>query len=304
MLATSGPVSMTSDWALEVKWDGMRAQLRYDGRWLSLRSRSGRNCTAEFPELAELHVTLAGRSVILDGELVSLSGDGKPDFAALRSRLAGRSRRARIAHNTPVTFMAFDVLHFDGRTVRNLPYWRRRELLAELELDGAVSRTPRHFVEEGEALLAATAEQGLEGVMAKRLNAPYAEGRRSNAWVKQKHRRRERFVVTGWRERDGHLPDFFLARTIGSELHPAGSASLGLDRERREQLLSALAERQLAGRRRRRGVRWARPEIEVFVDVHGRPDGPVRDAVLREIHMPGSADEPTRRVAWGPSLPR
>src|SRR5690348_16868135 len=98
--------------------------------------------------------------------------------------------------------MAFDLLHLDGTAVRHFPYWRRRELLAELELDGGVCRTPRHFVGEGEAVLAATAEQGLEGVVAKRLDAAYGEGRRSSAWVKQKHRRRERFVVTGWREHD------------------------------------------------------------------------------------------------------
>jgi hypothetical protein len=77
--------------------------------------------------------------------------------------------------------------------------------------------------------------------VAKRLDAPYAVGRRSTSWVKQKHRRRERFVATGWRERDGALPEFFLARRVGKELRPAGTASLGLDPERREQLLSALA---------------------------------------------------------------
>jgi len=69
--------------------------------------------------------------------------------------------------------------------VRHLPCWRQRELLAELELDSPVCRAPRHFVGKGDALLVATAEQGLEGVVAKRLDAPYAEGRRSSAWVKQ-----------------------------------------------------------------------------------------------------------------------
>lgn len=287
MLASTGPAPTGQGWALEVKWDGMRAQLRVDGRRVCVRSRPGRNCTGEFPELAELHDTLARRELILDGELVCLLPDGKPDFAALRGRLAGPSRRARGWPGGQLVFMAFDVLHLGGRAVRHLPYWRRRELLAELELDGPVCRTPRHFVGEGEALLAATADQGLEGVVAKRLDAPYAEGRRSNAWVKQKHRRLECFVVTGWRERDGALPEFFLARRTGSELRPAGSASLGLDYERREQLLSALVERELTPTRRRRGVRWALPEIEVLADLHGRPDGPVRDAVLREIRVPG-----------------
>ena len=161
----------------------MRAQLRFDGHGLSVRSRPARDCTAEFPELANLQDNLADRKVILDGELVSLSSDGKPDFAALRARVAGRSRRAAGPRGGQLTFMACDLLHLDGSAVRHLPY--RRALLAELELDVPVCRTPRYFVREGSALLAATAEQGLEGVVAKTLDAPYAEGRRRNSWVKQ-----------------------------------------------------------------------------------------------------------------------
>jgi bifunctional non-homologous end joining protein LigD len=107
----------------------------------------------------------------------------------------------------------FDLLHLDGRAVRELPYARRREPLAELELDGSAWRAPRQFIGEGDALLAATAAQGLEGVVAKRLDAPYAEGRRSRSWIKHKHRRRERLAITGWREREGALLEFLLARS-------------------------------------------------------------------------------------------
>jgi bifunctional non-homologous end joining protein LigD len=85
----------------------------------------------------------------------------------------------------------------------------------------------------GSGVVAATAEQGLEGVVAKRLDAPYAEGRRSNSWVEAEAPTPRALVVTGWRERDRTLPEFFLARRVGSVLRPAGSASLGLDRDRR-----------------------------------------------------------------------
>lgn len=110
MLASSGVAPTGDGWAMEVKWDGIRAQLRYDARWICVRSRSGRNCTGEFTELAELRDILAGCKVILDGELVSLSADGKPDFATLRRRLAGHSRRA---HGPPCGQLAF--MAFDGR---------------------------------------------------------------------------------------------------------------------------------------------------------------------------------------------
>jgi bifunctional non-homologous end joining protein LigD len=290
MLASAGAAPVGEEWAFEVKWDGARMQARWDGRTLSLRSRSGRACAEEFPDVQALGDALRGRQVVLDAELVCLGADGKPDFAALRARLGRRGERAvaGAGRRSPATLMVFDVLHLNARAVRGLPYLHRRELLAELGLDnGPAWRAPRHFLGcDGQALVAATAAQGLEGVIAKRVNAPYSAGRRSSAWLKHKHRRTERFVVTGWRERDGELPEFLLARRRGGNLIPAGSASLGLDAERRAVLLTALVGHELPARRRRGRTRWAAPVIEVSADFHGPVDGAVRDAVLREVALP------------------
>ena len=297
MLATSAPAPTGQRQAMEVKWDGIRAQLRFDGRTLRVRSRSGRDCTSEFPELDVIGERLGARRLILDGELVCFGADGSPDFTALRARVGRREGRVAItARRRPVKLVAFDLLHLDGAAVRQLPYVRRRELLADLALDCPALMVPRHFLDEGEALLAATAEQGLEGVVVKRLDAPYAEGRRSRSWIKIKHRRRERMVVTAWCEHPGGLPEFLLARRGGDgRLRPAGSASVGLDAEGRGLLLAALEQHAQASRGRgRHRVRWAEPVIEVLVDAHGRDDGPVRDAVLREIAWP--QDEPARAV--------
>jgi bifunctional non-homologous end joining protein LigD len=166
-----------------------------------------------------------------------------------------------------------------------LPYVKRRELLVSLGLEGPAWRVPRHFVGQADQLLAATAELGLEGVVAKRVNAAYREGR-SRSWLKIKHRRRERLVVTGWRERAGELPEFLLARAgVDGRLRPAGSASFGLDAGQRAELLEALAGRELPRRRPRDRVRWAAPGVEVLVDAHGSPSGPVRDAILRGFEV-------------------
>jgi len=297
MLATAGPAPTGDDWAAEVKFDGIRAQVICDRRVLRLRSRRGRLCTEEFPETLGLVDVLERRRVVLDAELVCLGPDGKPDFHALRARLGQRGARAVVAaQQHPATLMVFDVLHLDGRAVRDLPYWRRRGLLAQLALDGP-ARTPRHFIGAGDALLAATAEQGLEGIVAKRLGSRYTEGKRSASWVKTKHRRRERLVVTGWRELgDDRLPEFLLAR-VGQDgsLRPAGSATLGLDAMRRGELLDALREHELPARQRRSSVRWVIPgPIEVTADAHGRVDGPVRDAVLREVHVPSNGSSAPR----------
>jgi bifunctional non-homologous end joining protein LigD len=179
--------------------------------------------------------------------------------------------------------IVFDVLHLDGGAVSRQPYERRRELLGELVQDGPRWRVPRHFVgEECAPVFAATREQGVEGVIAKRLGSAYSPGRRSRDWVKFKHRRRETFRVTGWRERDGQLPEFFLAREAAGRLTPAGTVALGLDRNRREQLLEALRALE---RSRRGAVRWCEPVVEAIADCHGRPDGPVRDAVLRDVRL-------------------
>src|SRR5439155_25431852 len=75
-------------WAYQVKWDGCRGQLRWDGRRAVLRSRPGRDCTAEFPELAAGAALLGSRRVLLDGEIVSFADDGKPDFDRVRRRMA------------------------------------------------------------------------------------------------------------------------------------------------------------------------------------------------------------------------
>ena len=132
-------------------------------------------------------------------------------------------------HRSPATLIVFDLLHLDGRAVRELSYRRRRELLDELVLDGPAWSTPRYFGgDEGAALIRATAELGLEGVVAKRLDALYLPGRRSTQVGQAREARRERFVVAGWRERDGELPEFLLARRHRGALVPAGTAILGL----------------------------------------------------------------------------
>jgi bifunctional non-homologous end joining protein LigD len=226
MLARTGPVPVGDGWAVEVKFDGIRLQLRRDGRAVCLRSRPGRDCSEEFPELAAIEGALGSHRVLLDGELVCLGADGSPDFASLRRRLRAPADKARRnAERAPATFLAFDVLHLDGRSTRELAYERRRELLLDLALDGPGWRTPRHFVAETNRMLAATREHGLEGVVAKRLGSPYLPGARNGAWVKHKHRRSESFLVSGWSPPKRRRPESLLLARAGPDgtLEPAGT---------------------------------------------------------------------------------
>jgi bifunctional non-homologous end joining protein LigD len=193
MLLTAGDVPNGEAWTLEVKWDGCRAQLRYDRRSVSVRTRHGRECSREFPELAAIASALGAHRVTLDGELVCLRDDGRPDFARLRRRLGGSS-----SHRHPAMLQVFDLLHFDGRSTRALPYLQRRALLEELALDGVAWRTPASLVvARAEDFVSRVAEFGLEGVVAKRVDRPYLPGCRHKGWIKHKLRREERLAVTG-----------------------------------------------------------------------------------------------------------
>jgi len=278
MLLTSGPVPSGDAWTLEIKWDGCRAQLRYDGRSVSLRTRRGRECSGEFPELEAIAGVLGKRRVTLDGELVCLRGDGRPDFARLRHRLTGSRVDRR-----PAMLQVFDVLHLDGTSTRPLAYLERRGLLEELALEGPAWRTPASVVvERSEDFVAQVGELGLEGVVAKRLSSTYMPGRRCTAWVKHKLRREERLAVTGIRRRrDGHVEAIFVARhQADGSFSGAGAVELGLHRDLVEHLEDRLAELPA---RRRGAVAWYPAEVSVVASVHGLPDGPVRDAILREV---------------------
>ena len=278
MLLTPGEVPDGDRWTLEVKWDGCRAQLRYDGRAPTLRTRHGRECSDDFPELLEISDALRKRRVILDAELVCPRDDGRPDFARLRHRLTGSH-----VNRHPVVLQVFDVLHLDGHSTRSLPNRERRALLDELALDGPAWRTPASIVlERSQAFVAKVAELGLEGVVAKRLDSRYTPGRRSAAWIKHKLRRDERLVVTGVRRRPGGRTEaLFAARPLaGGSLARAGSIELGLRPDLMQELDRRLAELPA---RRRGAVAWYPAEVSVVASVHGLPDGAVRDALLREI---------------------
>jgi len=201
MLARTAPLptALSAPWVLEVKWDGIRAQVRVERGRLTLRTRPGRDATCEFPELAPIGEAVRGHRVILDAELVRLDTDGHPDFAAVAARLGGHRHAAA---DPGIVLQVFDLLHFDGRTTRMLPYRERRELLAELaeQLPSQLARVRRTFtIDEG--LVQATLDLGLEGVVAKRLDQPYRPGRRGGTWIKSKHRRSERMAIIGWRPR-------------------------------------------------------------------------------------------------------
>jgi bifunctional non-homologous end joining protein LigD len=201
MLARTGPLPKNEDaYGFEVKWDGIRAVLFCDHGHLNLQGRNFTDFTPRYPELRELGRELGARRIVLDGEVVAFDDEGRPSFERLQTRmhLASDSAVRRRMRDTPVTYVIFDLLYLDGHSTMPLGYEERRELLEQLELEGPHWRTPTYHRGEGSALLEATAEVGVEGVVAKRLDCPYEPGKRSSGWIKVKNVAVQDVVIGGW----------------------------------------------------------------------------------------------------------
>lgn len=198
MLATKATrVPTGPEWLHEVKWDGMRVLVEiHDGR-LRLWSRNEKDVTVTFPELHAL--TDVGRDVLLDGEVVAFL-DGLPTFGALADRMhVGNPRRASaLAESNPVTLLLFDVLSLDGKDVTGRPLNERRRILEDLGLVDVHWQVPATY-DDGEMLLEATEQQGLEGIVSKKRDSLYFPGRRTPDWLKHPHRNVGSYVVGGWR---------------------------------------------------------------------------------------------------------
>ena len=192
MLARAGSLPADDDgWAYEVKWDGVRAIVYVDGGRARAIDRDDRDITAAFPELREAGQKLGARPAVLDGEIVALGTDGRPSSARLQRRLnlSGRAQVARRAKEVPVTYVVFDVLHLDGRSLLDLPYQERRKQLDGLGLSGGSLLTGDSFQDaRGADVMAAMRQHGLAGVVAKRLASPYRPDSRSRDWLKVRAR--------------------------------------------------------------------------------------------------------------------
>jgi bifunctional non-homologous end joining protein LigD len=220
MLAKASPLPSAradDEWAYEIKWDGVRAVVFSEPGRMRFVTRNGNDVTARYPELARMNRALSMHRVILDGEVVAFDADGRPSFGALQGRmhLARESAVKRLAKENPVTYMAFDLVWLDGVSLMDRPYLERRATLRALLADGERWQVPDHVVGGGSQLLAATREQGLEGIVAKRADSPYEPGRRSGCWRKVKNTNRQELVIGGWLPGEGRRRERIGALLVG-----------------------------------------------------------------------------------------
>jgi bifunctional non-homologous end joining protein LigD len=299
MLARTGDLPADDGrWAYEIKWDGVRAIAYVQGGSLRLQARSGRDISGRYPELRPLATALAGREVVLDGEVVAFDG-AKPSFQKLQSRmhLTSDSQIRRLAQHDPVHYIAFDLLYLDGRSLLEETYEDRRAALAELGLAGPSWQAPAHHVGDGAALLEATRAQQLEGIVAKRLDSPYLPGRRSTGWIKVKNIGSTDVVVGGWLEGEGGRSGRLGALVIGipdddGVLRYAGRVGSGFSENelaRVKRLLDELAtgESPFEGRQPPKLTHFVRPQLVARVDFTERTSA----GTLRQPSYKGLRDD-------------
>jgi bifunctional non-homologous end joining protein LigD len=284
MLATKGVhVPVDPAWSHEVKWDGVRvlADTVKDGRGGTTRllSRNENPVTVAWPELHRS--PLGDRDLLVDGEVIALNERGLPDFRVLQDRMHVRNAAAaaRLAGELPATYMVFDVMRLDGRDLTAMPLGERRKILADLGLEHSTWQVPAAY-DDGPMLFEATLQQGLEGIVSKRLASRYSFGERSKSWLKFAHRHRRSYVVGGWRPQEG-TTDRLAALLVG-EMTPEGL----LYRGRVGSGIGGTASRSLTPlvaplgrddspfadevpRVDSRGTFWLEPVLVVDVETHG-----------------------------------
>jgi bifunctional non-homologous end joining protein LigD len=234
-MGSTGAVPEGDDWAFEIKWDGYRTIVHVADGAVRLQSSAGHDVTARWPEFDDLAASVNASSAILDGELVVFDDDGRPRFDLVQRSGVGSDREA--------VLQFFDVLQIDGTDTIDLSYLDRRRLLERLVEAGDNWLVPSFRAGEGSALVAATAEQGLEGVIAKRVDSRYRPGTRTKDWRKIKNRTVVELAIGGFTTGTGNRAGTFGALLVGRPapdgLAFAGGVGTGFD----QRTLRALTDR-------------------------------------------------------------
>lgn len=220
-----------SEWTWEIKLDGYRALAVKAGDKITLYSRLKNSLNAKFPYIVEPLAVLPNDTVI-DGELVALNDDGRPEFNLLQKFRSASNR---------IHYKAFDLLFLKGKDLRSLPLNRRRKLLRTLRFPDDRVEIVEYAEADSSALLAAARKQNLEGIVGKRKDSQYESGLRTGAWIKHRLNRGQEFVIGGYIPGSRGVDSIVIGYYKNKELIYCARIRNGFVPAARNQLLAKLA---------------------------------------------------------------
>jgi bifunctional non-homologous end joining protein LigD len=309
MLATLAPdVPRGAGWTYEVKWDGYRALAYLREGEARLVSRRGNDLTERFESIAKaVEKALKTPDCVLDGEVCALDDQGRSSFSAMQQGTG------------PLVYYVFDVLELEGEQLLERPLSERRETLEGL-LDRR-NRTVRlsETFDDGSALMKAAREQGLEGVIAKRLDSRYQPGGRTRDWLKVKTHGRQEFIIAGYTKgqgrRSGRLGSLILAVNRGGELHYAGNCGTGFTDNEIDKLMRLLKPLETDAppfavvpkmpKVRKGGVQWVEPKLVCEVEfAEWTHDGRLRAPSYQGLREDKTPEEVRQELPLGNEIRR
>ncbi|HET7181772.1 MAG TPA: DNA ligase D, partial [Candidatus Limnocylindrales bacterium] len=306
------------DWLFEIKWDGYRVEAVVSNGTAKVFTRNGNDAETYFPKLLTKATWIDAREAIVDGEVVAIGEDGRPDFSLLQEATGGGSTR--------FVYQAFDLLHLDGRSLLKVPLESRKQLLKSvLRAEDRRVRFADHVVGEGLAFLEAAKAQQLEGMIAKHRRSIYEPGRRTRTWLKIKIRPEQELVVGGWTRGEGAAKDlgavvvgFYETENGKKKLRFAGKVGSGFTAATRRKIRERLAPLEIGespfdppppkdykGRwGGEQHVVWVQPQVVIRAELGGwTRDGIVRQAAFKGFDEGGKKPTDVVReqpVATGP----